>query len=304
MNLPFVSVIIPVFNDAVRLKLCLAALENQTYDQNNYEVIVVDNDSDDNHSILGIIAQFPQVKMTTELYPSSYAARNKGIQIAKGSIIAFTDADCIPANDWLERGVNHFQSIPNCGMLIGCIEIFFQDPNHLTLIERYQNITAFRQKYYLKKFHSGATANLLTSKDVIDRVGLFNSKLKSFGDFEWGNKVFLAGYQQFYVEDMIVKHPSISLWKELKKKTLRVAGGVYDHFIDKQKSWHQKNMMFVRLIIGDLIVGIIFTINTFMNPNVKGVKQKFEVSLVHFVVQYISASEKIRLRFGGVSRRD
>ena len=45
---PFVSVIIPVFNDSDRLLTCLKALEHQTYPKNLYEVIVVDNDSEDN----------------------------------------------------------------------------------------------------------------------------------------------------------------------------------------------------------------------------------------------------------------
>ncbi len=44
---PFVSIIIPVFNDAKRLQTCLAALESQTYPSSCYEIVVVDNGSDD-----------------------------------------------------------------------------------------------------------------------------------------------------------------------------------------------------------------------------------------------------------------
>jgi glycosyltransferase involved in cell wall biosynthesis len=44
----FISVIIPVFNDAEPLKTCLEALENQTYPKDLYEVIVIDNASDEN----------------------------------------------------------------------------------------------------------------------------------------------------------------------------------------------------------------------------------------------------------------
>ena len=45
LSIPFVSVIIPVFNDSARLKSCLQALEVQTYPQDSYEVIVIDNNS-------------------------------------------------------------------------------------------------------------------------------------------------------------------------------------------------------------------------------------------------------------------
>ena len=119
----FVSVIIPVFNDAKRLKICLAALEKQTYPQDYYEIIVVDNGSD--KSLENVVRQFPRVKLACCLDPGSYAARNHGIYIAKGEILAFTDSDCIPARDWLETGVKCLLTTANCGLLAGKIEIFF-----------------------------------------------------------------------------------------------------------------------------------------------------------------------------------
>ena len=99
----FVSVIIPVYNDSERLKLCLEALENQTYSKDLYEVIVVDNASEED--IKSIVGQFSQAKYTYESQSGSYVARNKGISIARGEILAFTDSDCIPASDWIEKGV-------------------------------------------------------------------------------------------------------------------------------------------------------------------------------------------------------
>ena len=80
----FVSVIIPVYNDAERLKKCLLALEKQTYPQAQYEVIVVDNASEEN--IKDVVSQFPQARLTFENSPGSYAARNQGISIAKGEL--------------------------------------------------------------------------------------------------------------------------------------------------------------------------------------------------------------------------
>ena len=57
MSTPFVSVIIPVYNDPIRLETCLQALEEQTYPKSSYEVIVVDNGSDE--SIEPIVVEFP-----------------------------------------------------------------------------------------------------------------------------------------------------------------------------------------------------------------------------------------------------
>ncbi len=96
---PFVSVIIPVYNDAGRLRICLAALHKQTYDSDRYEIIVIDNGSDPSPVMDNLKVEFDNVVYDQELTPGSYAARNKGITIAKGDVIAFTDADCIPVNN-------------------------------------------------------------------------------------------------------------------------------------------------------------------------------------------------------------
>ena len=114
-----VSVIIPVYNDGERLRSCLQALAQQTYPTDCYEVIVVDNGSDARANIQGIVQQFEGTISEFESTPGSYAARNKGISIAKGEIIAFTDADCIPTSNWIEKGVAHLQETVNCGLVGG-----------------------------------------------------------------------------------------------------------------------------------------------------------------------------------------
>jgi len=300
---PFVSVIIPVFNDQERLKLCLDALCQQTYEQTRYEIIVIDNGSDNYEKIRKTVGGFKQVTVDQELTPGSYAARNKGISLAQGDVIAFTDSDCIPDICWLERGVQHLISKSDCGMVVGRVEIFFKDPQNPTLIELYQSLTAFPQEQHLKEFHGGATANVITWKEVIYHVGKFDSTLKSFGDFEWGKRVFLAGYEQVYADDVIVKHPARSSWPELWKRTIRVAGGVYDYFLGEQKSWLGKNKMFMRLLLNDLVPPINFAIRTFRNRKIKGFHQKLTISLVLLIIRYVSAIEKIRLKLGGASVR-
>src|SRR6185437_12388918 len=67
------------------------------------EVIVVDNGSSD--ASRDIASGHPAVtRVVTESRPGSYAARNAGLAVATGDLIAFTDADCLPASDWLRHG--------------------------------------------------------------------------------------------------------------------------------------------------------------------------------------------------------
>ena len=126
---PFVSVVIPVLNDLEGLSKCLNALEKQTYPRQNYEIIIVDNVSE--KDISAITSLFDNVTLIRENYPTSSAARNKGISIARGEVLAFTDADCIPDREWIENGVKSILSIQNYGLVGGNVEIFVK--NHFTI---------------------------------------------------------------------------------------------------------------------------------------------------------------------------
>jgi glycosyltransferase involved in cell wall biosynthesis len=300
---PFVSVIIPVYNDAERLKLCLEALENQTYTKTGYEVIVVDNASDEAADIKGVVAQFGQAIAAYENTPGSYAARNKGISLAKGEVIAFTDADCIPASDWIEKGVEHLLDVPNCGLVAGKIEIFFKDPTRLTTVELYESLMALPQQEFLEKHQYGATANVFTWRKVIKDVGAFDPSLKSSGDVEWGQRVHSYGYQQVYAEDTCVAHPARYSFKELYKRTLRHIGGTYDLQTRRYSSYLKRNQMFISSLFLNLTPPLQFTFKVFRNPVIKKWKHKLKISLVMFFIRYVSAWELMRLKFGSVSER-
>lgn len=301
---PFVSVIVPVFNDADRLKSCLEALENQTYPQNLYEVIVVDNASDNGEEIKRVVSLFSRALLAYESFPSSFGARNKGISLAKGSVIAFTDADCIPAINWIEKGVTNLLFTPNCGLVAGKIEVFFKDSSKVTTVELYENITAFPQKELIEKQHYAATANVFTLKEVFDRVGMFVPELKSSGDIEWGWRVYSAGYRQIYAEDTCVSHPARYSIFQLYKRTIRLAGGIYDLYDRKSYSLLKRNVLYATNLLQNLIPPLNFVINTFKNPDLKKIQQKLQVSLVMFLVRYVTAGEMIRLKLGGSSTRD
>lgn len=222
----FISVIVPVLNNIEGLSKTLVALDNQAYSQELYEVIVVDNGSDEN--LAGLIPRFQQAIITRENKPGSYAARNRGIAIAKGEILAFTDSDCIPNPDWLVNGVKRLLSVPNCGLVAGKVNLFYQNPQSPNAIELYDSVSYMNQKIYIEQHQYGATANLFTCKTVFDRVGTFNANLKSGGDKEWGKRVFKHGYSLVYAEDTCVDHPARSSLKEMSKKIARVRAGGYD----------------------------------------------------------------------------
>jgi GT2 family glycosyltransferase len=92
------SVIIPVYNGVQTLPACLKALQAQTRPPD--EIIVVDDGSTDGTARL---AQQFAVTVLSQANAGPAAARNYGARLAQGDILLFTDADCIPAPDWVER---------------------------------------------------------------------------------------------------------------------------------------------------------------------------------------------------------
>ena len=95
------SVIVPFRNEEQHITQCLEALCRQSVPRHEYELIFVDNGSTDGSSER--VQQIPGVRLFTERAVGAYAARNRGLLAARGDLIVFTDADCAPAADWLER---------------------------------------------------------------------------------------------------------------------------------------------------------------------------------------------------------
>lgn len=226
-SISFVSVIIPVFNDELRLITCLEALASQTYDSDQYEVVVVDNVSQPPISD-ALIQRFSAFNFIREDRSGSYAARNTGIRASKGNIIAFTDSDCIPDSHWIENGVRALSSSKQCGLVGGEIHTFYQSESSPTIVELYEKHSAFPQKKYIEKNKFSVTANLFTYRIILEEVGYFDEDLRSGGDQEWGKRVYSAGYSLIYAEDVIIRHPARASIQELKQKVVRQTSGLLD----------------------------------------------------------------------------
>jgi len=224
---PLVSVIIPVYNDAAGIKRCLAALSEQTYPRQRMEVIVADNGSQDD--LETAVAPFASwAHLVREPEPGSYAARNRALLEAKGEVLAFTDADCLPAADWIEQGVAALTTASGIGLVAGRIELFAARPGRPTCVETWELVYSFNQERFVKEFRFGATANVFTTARTMAAVGPFAARLRSGGDREWGQRVHAKGLAVVYAPLAVVRHPARRTFREHGKKQRRILGGMAD----------------------------------------------------------------------------
>lgn len=213
----YVSVIIPTYHDWQRLQICLRALQQQTYPQANFEVIIINNDPEDKPPALDLAEHW---QLINESQPGSYAARNAGLAIAQGEIVAFTDSDCVPCHDWLEKGVTRLER--GAQRVAGYVQLFYQS-NKLTLAEIYEKTFAFNQAL-TAYYGASVTANMMTWKHYFETVGPFDAALKSGGDIEWGERAYAKGVAIQYSPEVVVEHPARAKFKDILNKKKRTCG--------------------------------------------------------------------------------
>lgn len=293
------TVIIPHFNDAARLRLCLDALAGQTIARERFEVIVVDNGS--KTPPVAVVEEYDFAILEHESRPGSYAARNRGLERARGEIFAFTDADCIPERDWLESAERRLEAQSCLGLIAGRIDLFYKDADHPTGAELYEMLTAFPQEHFINTRHFGATANMITSRQTIDRVGPFDASLMSNGDREFGERVHAAGLPCTYADDVCIKHPARHRVHDLVVQNQRIIGG------DIDRKGPMKNKA--------VSLGILRTIGRALCPKwryvrgfvcddrLRGRWQRTKVAYVVIVLHYAKSWERIRKRLGAKSKR-
>ncbi len=279
-----VSVIIPTYKDWPRLKLCLDALCKQTYPQDQFEVIVVNNDPDDSCPF-----ELPanNMKIIEEAKPGSYAARNAGIKIAKGEILAFTDSDCIPDERWISNTIELFQ-IGSYDRVAGNISIFkTEHTTNFTFL--YQKYFSMKQNDYVKQHSSALTANLLVKKEAFTKAGMFREDLYSGGDYEWGVRASKNGLSIIYEPNAIIYHPSRESFSEILKKKRRTVGGSYQI---KYKNYSLFRIFLV--FVAQLIPPIVQLRKT---AKAEGLKVRFVLFIMLWLNNLVGLTELLKLIF-------
>lgn len=260
---PRVSVIIPHFNMPDALDRCLASVRAQG-NVGEAEIIVVDNGSTITPD--AVVARHAGVRLLVEPTAGPGPARNTGVAAARADILVFIDADCRADSGWLAAAVAAVAAGGKRGLAGGDVRIDFVDAAHLTPIEAYEAVFAYRQKMYIERQGFSGTGNLAMHRDVFETVGPF-AGIGVAEDRDWGHRARCAGYRFVYVPAMRIFHPARPDYDSLRIKWQRhIAHDWAAHQASGQRHWRwwlkAVAMPFsvmvdaVRLLLSDRLAGV------------------------------------------------
>lgn len=218
---PRVSVIVPHYNDLASLDLCLSALQAQTYPADRFEVIVADNTSPAGpEAVERAIAG--RARLVTVAERGAGPARNGGVAIAGGDILAFTDADCIPSPEWLAQGIAALERDDFVG---GGMRVLVDDERRVSGAEAFELVFAFDNQTYVERKGFTVTANLFCPAALFRQVGGFRVGVSE--DLDWSHRARDAGFRIGYAPQALVSHPARRDWRELTAKWRRLNHETY-----------------------------------------------------------------------------
>jgi glycosyltransferase involved in cell wall biosynthesis len=245
----FFSVVIPTYNRRPILEKCLRALEDQQLRTDSvvtgYEVVLVDDGSTDGtlEWLTSHNSEFPHVRSHSQNHQGPAAARNLGVEQAKGDTIIFIDSDLVVTEQFLQA---HADALVKGEQELGRDRIFtygavintcnFDNPTS----EPYK-ITDFSAAYF-------ATGNVAIARKWLEKVGLFDTRFQLYGweDLELGVRLKQLGLKLIKCPEAVGYHwhPPFALEQIpnlIEKEIQRGRMGVL--FYQKHPTWDVRMMI-------------------------------------------------------------
>ena len=170
---PEIAVVVATTDRRVRLRWLLNALAEQTLARERFEVIVA---HDPDPATADLLRRHELAPRAIEVHQRHQAPkRNAGWRAARAPVVAFTDDDCRPPPDWLERALSAARRHP--GAIVQGMTM--PDPDEIGLEAAAPHTHTQR---IVPPTHAAQTCNIVYTRDVLDRAGGFDESLKECDD--------------------------------------------------------------------------------------------------------------------------
>ena len=188
---PKISVIIPIYNDALYIQEAIKSVLSQTIEE--LEIIIIDDGSTDNFEEKIEFFNDPRIRIIEQINSGAAAARNNGIKNAKGKFLAFLDADDIWAPNKLKLQLEVLINREDINMVYGQVNEFY-DSSILGYDDLQKNV---------KTFVGYSPIALLISKKDFLSVGDFQSKWKVAVFIDWYDRAKHVGLMEIILPDLL-----------------------------------------------------------------------------------------------------
>ena len=213
-----ISIVIPSYNSENTIAACLCALKGQSY-QGPYEIILVDSSTDKTPRI--VTDDYPDIRFThLDRKTDPGTARNIGVRIAKGELIAFIDSDCVAAHDWLERiADSHLSGYDVVGGGV-CFGNSGSDPvawaGYMAEFREFLPCGPSREVLHIP------TCNISYKKRIFDKYGPFNGKYYPQEDLVYNYNLHKQGERILFNPEILVYHRHRSKMIDFLKHQRRI----------------------------------------------------------------------------------
>jgi len=186
-----ISVIIPVFNGERFIAQAIQSVLDQNYEL--LEIIVVDDGSTDNTA--GVVKNLEgKIQYFYQKNTGIAAARNMGLELAKGELIAFIDADDVWVKNKLSLQCSLLKDNPTVDMIYGFLLVTQMIPP-----DKLKQIDLEKEK----GLFATQLGSMLIKRTVFDRVGGFDEEMRLAEDLDWVNRVREAGINVLAHKDIV-----------------------------------------------------------------------------------------------------
>ncbi|CAB5110057.1 hypothetical protein D3OALGA1CA_4487 [Olavius algarvensis associated proteobacterium Delta 3] len=216
---PTVSIIVPVYNRADDLDVCLTSLLALDYPPAKLEIIVVDDASRDHTA--SVARRYPVRLVVMPQNVGQSAARNEAVRHANGELLAFIDSDCIADSGWLRELLPYFHD-PRVVLVGGKVDAW----DGGSLLDEYEKTNSALDMG--PKVRVGAspisdvyvpTCNMLVRKTAYRAVQGLDADLHLGEDVDFCWKLKSHGYRCVYTPTGRVLHKHRTrLWDSLKRR--------------------------------------------------------------------------------------
>jgi cellulose synthase/poly-beta-1,6-N-acetylglucosamine synthase-like glycosyltransferase len=257
---PRISVIVAVYNSQNTIPKCLDSL--CALDHPSYEVIVADDGSTDRTAEL--CNAFSGVRVIRLDRGGPSRARNVAVRAAQGTIIAFTDADCIVESQWLNELEKGFISSDVAG--VGGDQRSPADESELgKRIQEFLKISGFVTSYVkadatFRETGHNASCNSAYRKSVFEEIGGFDEAQFPGEDLELDLKILRRGYRLIYNPAAIVGHYRPGTYREFSRMMRRYGAGEW-HLVRKHGFFRMPDFEPVAAAVGLVVLVAMFLLH-------------------------------------------